>query len=278
MRSSWMIRRSAAFVAIVTGLTGVALTTASHAAGFAAAISPSKFELAAAAGDVVRDTLTIINPTNETGEFNLRTSDWDLTESHGVEFFEDTLRDDSCRPWVRLERKTVSLRPGEQKRYRFEIHVPADAPAGLCRFAILIEPAEPAQARLGDGQISVPVVGRYAVITYVTIGDARPQIAYLGLGAQIVAEQALPTLTLRNTGSGYDRAFGQVMATDATDQRVPLVPSNLPVLPGRTEQIVLTPDTRSNAAAHDVRFTYPLILKGRIEIGGETLRIDTTFE
>jgi len=272
MRSSWVIERGIAIAA------GLSLSGVCHAAGFAAAISPSKFELRASAGDVLRDTLTIINPTMEIGEFQLRTADWDLTESNGVEFSEDTLTEGSCRPWVRLERKTLSIRPGEQKRYRFEVHVPEDAPAGLCRFAILIEPAKPAQARIGDGQITVPVVGRYAVVTYVTIGDAHARIEYLGLGTQLVAEQPLPTLTLRNTGNSHDRAFGQVMATDAADQRVALIPSNFPVLPGHTEQILLSPDTRSGATGRDIRFTYPLTLKGRIEIGGETFRIDETFK
>jgi hypothetical protein len=175
-------------------------------AGFAAGVSPSKFELAAKPGEVLRDTVTIFNPTNEAAEFQLSTAEWRLNDASGVEFIEDQLVDGSCRPWVRLERKTVQVRAGEQKNYRFEVHVPADAAPGLCRFAILIQPSAAAEVRMANDQISLPIVGRYAVITYVTIGDAQAAIEYLGMGAALVREQRLPTLRLQNTGNNYDRS------------------------------------------------------------------------
>jgi hypothetical protein len=256
---------------------GAVFSSPGFAAGFAAGISPSKFELRASPGEVLRDTVTIMNPAGEPADYQLRTADWHLNDASGVEFVEDALAEGSCRPWVRLERRTIQVRPGEQKAYRFEVHVPEDALPGLCRFAILIEPAEAFRAQLGDSGVSFPVVGRFAVITYVTIGDARATIEYLGLGAMLVNEQPLPTLKLRNVGNTYDRAFGQVIATDSGDQRVALIPSNFPVLPGRTEEIVLAPETGPDGRSQ-VRFTYPLTLSGRIEIGGETLRIEETFE
>jgi hypothetical protein len=258
-------------------VAGASLAPAAFAAGFAAGISPSKFELRAAPGEVLRDTITIVNPADGPADYHLRTADWYLNDASGIEFIEDALAEGSCRPWVRLERRTLQLRPGEQKKYRFEVHVPADAPPGLCRFAILIEPAEAISARLGDSGVSFPVVGRYAVVTYVTIGDAQADIEYLGTGAQLVNEQHLPTLKLRNTGKTYDRAFGQVLATDSENQRVMLIPSSFPVLPERTEEILLTPETGPDGASQ-IRFVYPLTLSGRIEIGGETLRIEETFE
>jgi hypothetical protein len=247
------------------------------AAGFAAGISPSKFELRASPGDIVRDTITILNPADEPGDYLLRTADWRLNDASGIEFIEDTLAEGSCRPWVKLERRTLQVRAGGQRTYRFEVHVPEDALPGLCRFAILIEPAEPVRAELGDSGVSFPIVGRFAVITYVTIGDAQATIEYLGMGATLVKEQALPTLTLRNVGNTYDRAFGQVTATDREDQRVALIPSDFPVLPGRTESILLSPEMQPDRPS-DVRFSYPLTLEGRIEIGGETIRIEETFD
>jgi hypothetical protein len=247
------------------------------AAGFAAGISPSKFELRASPGDIVRDTVTILNPAGEPADYLLRTADWQLNDASGIEFIEDSLAEGSCRPWVKLERRTLQVRAGEQRTYRFEVHVPEDALPGLCRFAILIEPAEPFRAELGDSGVSFPIVGRFAVITYVTIGEAQAAIEYLGLGATLVKEQALPTLMLRNVGNSYDRAFGQVTATDSANQRITLIPSDFPVLPGRTESIVLSPETRPDRPG-DFRFSYPLTLEGRIEIGGQTIRIEETFD
>jgi hypothetical protein len=270
------MRSSRCFSPCLRIVGSLALPMPGFAAGFAAGISPSKFELRAEPGEILRDTVTIMNPADEPANYRLRTADWDLNETSGVEYVEDVLAEGSCRPWVRLERPTIQVRAREQRTYRFEVHVPADAQPGLCRFAILIEPAEAMRAELGDSGVSFPIVGRFAVITYVTIGEARAQIEYLGMGATLVNEQALPTLKLRNTGNTFDRAFGQIMATDSANQRVALIPSNFPVLPGRTEDILLSPETGPDRRSQ-VRFAYPLALDGRIEIGGQTIRIEETF-
>jgi P pilus assembly chaperone PapD len=248
-------------------------TTGLAAGGFAAGISPSKFELKAKPGQVLRDTVTILNPAAQTAEFQVRTADWRLSAGGGVEFLEDQLPEDSCRPWVRLERKTVQIRAQGQKKYRFEVHVPEGAAPGLCRFAIFIEPSEAEVARMADGRISLPVVGRYAVITYVAIGDAAAQVTYLGATAVFDRDRRLPALKLKNTGNNYDRAFGQIMATDSRGERFALIPSSFPLLPGRTDAIRLTPESRDSGPG-TAELAYPLTLKGRIEIGGETIRVD----
>jgi len=245
--------------------------------GFAAGVSPSKFELRARPGQVLRDTVRILNPGEQTEEFEISTADWRLDDHGGVEFVEDTLLENSCRPWVRLERKTVSIEPGAERNYRFEVHVPEEAAAGLCRFAILIEPTEAYLARIGDGGISIPMVARFAVVTYVTIGDAAADISLAGVGTTMVEGHRLPTLTLSNSGTTFDRAYGELIATDFVGQRTRLVPSAFPVLPGRSEEIQL----RLDMTAEEARmFTlqYPLRLIGRIEIGGKVLEIDEVLE
>ena len=245
-------------------------------AGFAAGISPSKFELSARPGQVLRDTLTIYNTADTGVDFQLRTADWRLNETSNVEFFDDTLLEGSCRPWVRLERRTVRIGPGLQKNYRFEVHVPEDAEPGLCRFAILIEPAEAYQVNL-DNNMSVPIVGRYAVVTYVTIGDAAADIEYLGMGAHVVEGERLPTLKLHNRGSTFDRAFGRLRAIDREGRRIGLVPSTFPILPGRSEEIPLHREAEPGDSSSGP-LVYPLTLEGRIEIGDGTLEIDETFD
>ena len=252
--------------------------TPAAAAGFGAGISPTKFELRAKPGAVLRDTVTILNAKNETAEYIFRTADWQLDDAQGVNYFEDELLENSCRPWVRLERKSVNISSGSQKKYRFEVHVPDDAPPGLCTFAILIEPGESALASVGENQeIKFPVVGRYAVTVYVTVGNAKPDIKYLGLGERNIGGVRLPTLQLQNIGNTLDRAFGQVTAIDADGNRHQLIASTFPVLPGRTESILLALEPKSNQSGV-VSLNYPLTLKGRIEIGGKTIRIDERFD
>lgn len=247
------------------------------AQGFAAGISPARFELRARPGQILRDTITVANPGQEPASFSFRTADWRLDDTGSVEYFEDELLEGSCRPWVKLERKAVSVRADGRKRYRFEVHVPEDAESGLCRFAILIEPAQQTMARLGkNGEVQFPIVGRYAVITYVTIGDAKADIEFLGMGEQTVRDLRLPTLWLRNRGNTLDRAFGEVVATDAAGRRVPLIASGFPILPDRTEEILLSP-RQPRPGEPPVFFDYPLQLKGRVEVAGQTIRIDETF-
>jgi len=243
-------------------------------AGFGAGVSPTKFELRAKPGATLRDTLTILNASEEPARYSLRTADWEINDQQGVEYFEEELLEGSCRPWIKLERRLVQIMGGGQKRYRFEVHVPKDAPAGLCKFAILIEPGETAMASIGEnGEITFPVVGRYAVTVYVTIGDAKPDIEFLGLGERQMGTLRMPTLQFRNNGNTLDRAFGQVTATDAAGTRHTLVASTFPVLPGRTENISL--DLENNPNQTDiVVLEFPLNLKGRIQIGGETFKIE----
>jgi len=247
--------------------------------GFGAGISPSKFELRAKPGAVLRDTITIVNASTVTADYKFSTVDWEMNDLQGPDFFEDQLLENSCRPWVRLEREVVHIRPAAQKKYRFEIHVPEDAEPGLCKFALLIQPAEPAMASIGEGdqQIRFPVVGRYAAMVYVTIGGAKAEIEFLGIGERMQGDQRLPTLLLSNSGNTLDRTFGQITATDADGRRYVLIPQNFPMLPGRTEAILLSPEQARNIEPVPVVFIYPLTLKGKFEIGGQSFRVDEVF-
>ncbi len=259
----------------------VAIAIDVFAQGFAAGISPSRFELEGEPGTVIRDTVTILNPGQADAEYLFRTVDWDLDESSGIQYTEDTLAAGSCRPWVQLERRNVTVRAGASRSYRFEVHVPADAAPGLCRFAILIEPSEAYTARLGEGELSLPIVGRYAVITYVTIGDASAVIENLGLSRIESNGLQLPAITVRNSGTAHDRASGQITAVDATGTRFSLVPSSFPVRPGRTEILAFLPETDTAGKSPltlERQLQYPVRLDGRIEIGDQSIEIDATIE
>jgi hypothetical protein len=259
----------------------LATCSAASAQGFAAAISPSRFELHAKPGETVRESLTVLNPSTTPADYLFKTVDWALDDSSGIQYLEESLLDGSCRPWVTLERKTVTIRNGASRGYRFEVQVPEDAAPGLCRFAILIEPAEAYTAHIGEGDLALPVVGRYAVITYVTIGDAAAAIDYLGLSKADNNGLLLPAITVRNTGTTHDRAFGQITAVDGAGTRVSLIPSSFPVLPGRTETLALAPESDPQGRSPitlEHQFMYPVKLRGSIEIAGQSIEIDATLE
>lgn len=261
--------------------TLLASCSGAFAQGFAAAISPSRFELHAEPGQTLRESLTVLNPGAMPADYLFRTVDWELDDTSGIQYLEDSLAEGSCRPWVALERRSVTIRNGASRSYRFEVQVPADAAPGLCRFAILIEPAEAYTAHVGDGELALPVVGRYAVITYVTIGEAAAEIEYLGLSKADNNGLLLPAVTVRNSGTAHDRAFGQISAVDAAGTRISLVPSSFPVLPGRTEVLALAPETDGRGQSPislERQLSYPVRLRGSIEIGGRTIEIDETLK
>jgi fimbrial chaperone protein len=253
------------------------LLPAAFAAGFSAGISPGRFELRGDQGEVVRDTVTVMNPGAEPATYLFKTSDWELDGFGGVDWLEDSLAEDSCRPWVRLERRSVEVGPGAQKKYRFEIHIPDDAPDGLCRFAIIIEPEDPYIVNSPDGRVEMPVVGRFGVLAYVTIGDAEPAISLIGITSAEVNGERVPAVELENTGNTYARPYGQIAATDEDGNRMFFRIRDYPLLPGRTETVAMIPDEDSDDALPTL-LSFPLTLDGRIEAGDSDFDIDGTLQ
>jgi len=152
---------------------GAALPASLHAQGFAALVSPPRFELASKPGKTLRSVIEISNRSTTPGRYLVHTADWELSSDFSVTFHDD-LRPDSCRPWVAIERPEIVVPGAGTQRYRFEVTVPADAAPGECRFAVMIEGADPSIAR--SKGLDVPVTGRIGVIVYVIIGDGAPDL------------------------------------------------------------------------------------------------------
>ena len=126
------------------------------AQGFAAMVSPPRFELSGKPGETQRQVVEITNADARQAAYRMRTSDWTLGTNAIVQL-SDALTEGSCRPWVAIERREITVAAGGRYRYRFEITPPAGA-TGECRFALVLEGGgETVQA----GQnVSIPVNGR----------------------------------------------------------------------------------------------------------------------
>ena len=79
-----------------------------RAAGFAALVSPPRFELTAKSGATLRQVFEVTNGSNTPGRLRVHTADFVLGADFGVTFH-DELTPGSCRPWVAIERPLVSL-------------------------------------------------------------------------------------------------------------------------------------------------------------------------
>lgn len=248
---------------------GVLSSAAAAAQGFSALVSPPRFEDTAKPGTTYRNVIEISNISAAASHFTLKTADWTL-DGQAAAVFADALAADSCRPWVGLEAAQITIGANGKRRYRFEVAVPADAPSGECRFAILLE-GDPEPVA---NSVAPPVTGRIGIIVYLTIGDAAAQLSMTGAKAGMVDGRNVPVLQVRNTGNAHGRLTGLIDGVDARGQKFVLTPSSVPLLPGETRAVALTPEG-DDADTPAPAIVYPLQLKGRLEWGDQRLAIDT---
>ena len=262
------------------GLAGLLLSTLfnspiAQAGNFAIGVAPARFELQGKPGKVVRELLEIFNTDIYATTLSVRTADWDLQKDGSVKIHSEHLRSGSCRPWVRIERSEVKIPPKGKKRYRFELHIPADAQSGECRVALLVTGTEePSQ---GSGSINIPVQGRIAVIVYLKVGDAQPDLHILGLKMGSVNQRSVPVLIFRNQGNAHGRPQGMLKAVDRTGTKLNLIVSPSPILPGETREIPLwlsDPADQQKAVIYEL----PMRVKGSVVWERGRQKIDVTIK
>ena len=242
------------------------------AQGFAALVSPPRFELTAKPGEKLRQVMEVTNAGARAAKYKLKTTDWSLAEDGAVRF-DDALGPGSCRPWVAIESKQITVGAGGKYRYRFEVSPPADTPAGECRFAIMIEGDE--QTVQSPNGPSFPIAGRLGVIVYVVLGDAAPKLEVTGTRVAPVNDAPVPVITVKNTGNAHGRITGFLSGTDASGKKLEFTPSSLPILAGESRAISLVPYGDKDEV---VRIAYPVTVKGKLEWGdNQSTPFEQTF-
>ena len=254
------------FPGLVLALLAV-LPAAAAAQGFAAQVSPPRFEESAKPGTTFRNVLEVTNDGDQAARFHFRTADWVL-DANGTAAFSYDLTPGSCRPWVGIEAAEIQVPAKGRRRYRFEVAVPADAPDGQCRFAIMVE-GDPSESPNGGMQVG----GRIGIIVYLTIGNASPVLTYLGTRVASVNGRDLPLVSIRNTGNAHARLAGFLDAIDGNGKRITVIPAADPILPGATRDIALLPIGDGPNAAEPA-LSFPLRLKGRLEAPPLQLDVD----
>jgi hypothetical protein len=82
-------------------------------------------------------------------------------------------------------------------------------------------------------------------------------------------------IDVRNSGNAHGRLEGFLNATDASGQRLELTPADVPIMPGETRSVSLSPVLEEGKPAPDVQF--PLSVKGSLEWGKNRLPLDVSF-
>ncbi len=250
--------------------------TQATASGFSVLVSPPRLELAGKPGEVIRDHIEISNPDDRPISLELRTADWDMSETGATTFYPPELQPGSCRPWARIERHKLRLPALASKRYRLQIDIPADAPAGECRLALLLQAPEDEAVMARADALSIPVQGRIAVVIYVAVGDARAELQLQELRLAEVNGQLLPVAVIHNQGNATARTAGFVDATDASGKRLEFAVAALPILPGQTRQVPLR-QTLVEEAAEEALLA-PLEMQGTIEWLTGKIPVDARVE
>jgi hypothetical protein len=248
----------------------LAWTSLAPAADFSFAISPPRFELTAKPGERVRQTIEITNAAAQPNGLLVRTADWELRADDSV-VFHDALQPASCRSWVAIERRELTVPSRLPYRFRFEVAPPADQAPVECRFAILLEGKD---SSFAGSTGALPVGARVGVIVYVAVGDVKPELSVTGMRVEARNGQPTAVLDVRNTGTAHGRLDGFLSGTDARGQVVDVAPANTPILPGQTHTVALSFTKRGdpNTAA---QVEFPLAVKGKLEWGkGRSTELD----
>lgn len=239
--------------------------------GFSALISPPRVETHTKPGQTTRQVLEITQVGPIAGRFRIYTMDWSLNPSGGVDFIEE-LKPGSCRPWVALERRELSVVGNGKVRFRFEIAPPADAPVQECRFAIMFEGLDTSKAT--SGVVNFPVSGRIGVIVYAAMAGAKPDLKIAGYSISSDAAK-VPTLQIQNDGNAHGRLTGLLRGADEKGVKLEFTPSSLPILPGESRLIALAANVEGGAAVKEIN--YPVTVKGGLEWGGQRVPFEHTF-
>jgi len=238
---------------------------------FAALVTPPRYEISMQPGQTSRQILEITHMGTRVTPYRIYTADWTYSPEGTVNFYEP-LQPGSCRQWVALERREISLASQAKKRFRFEISTPADAAAGECRFAVMIEGRD-LKVKASEA-VSFPMAARIGVVVYVTIGKGAPVLEFGQMSAELIDGKITPVLQVRNTGNAHGRLSGVLDATDAAGVKFELSPATLPILPGETRKIVLaaSPDDKIAQGAR-----YPLKITGNLEWADQKTPISHLF-
>lgn len=259
-------------------LLGLSLwSAAASAAPFEIAVSPSRFELTAKSGTRLGQSLDIHNLGGGATEIAVRTIDWSYSPEGEISYH-DELRPGSCRPWVTLERRTLSVPARGKRSFRFQIDPPADAPRGECRFMVALEGVEPAQQTViqsGGASLSLPVTGRIAVAVYVMLNGAEPRLELRELAMGSVGGKPGPRVQVSNAGDAHGRLEGTLDATDAQGRSFGLVVEGTPILPGQTRTLALVP--RGEDGQPPLQPAYPVKANGLLDWDKGSFKVNTEF-
>lgn len=242
--------------------------------GFVAGVMPSRFELETKSGKTIRKSFKIFNYGSSPSKYNIKTVEWTYSADGEIAFW-DELAENSCRPWVSIERRevTVTPDPNNPRNFRFEINIPERASRSECRFAFMVEGQDnETLTKFGGGSLTIPVSGQVAIIVYLSIDGAEPNIALNQIAVDNFENDTLPFIEVTNNGDAHGRLEAELWAKDNNGKKIQLSFGKPPVLANQTRKLVLKPVESIE------EILYPLTVSGNIYTNSKTYKIDKTLD
>lgn len=194
--------------------------------GAGVTIVPPKFELFANPGDIVTETIKIRNNADIPTTFGVLVEDFSSTGEDGKVVLEEGESDESysLKSWIELSSENVTLQPGEERLFQFNINVPRNADPGGHYASVLFQ--------IGSGE-SVPgvttVQNRVGSLVLLRVsGNVEENATIETFQAPTYSTKGPVTFSLRvqNNGTTHIQPSGTIVITNMFNQKVDEIPLN----------------------------------------------------
>jgi hypothetical protein len=236
----------------------------------------SYFDLTVAPGQQTWDTAIFSNTGPETEVLRISVSTGVTATNSGSAYQNPAGPCTAAGCWVTGLPATVTIAPGEGRVLRFQVTVPANAPAAQYLAGITVQPATPSTATLGsNGPASAKaiIINKVTAGVAVTVGALSQMTTALNVSAVSagwIGTTPRLSIPVSNIGQTFARATGTIScATDGTRHTYDVTMST--VLPGGHAVLAVNaPDLASGSLPCTVRLDdgtdHPVTWSGTVNL------------
>ncbi len=234
-------RIGTALVAVsMVALCGIGVVKAAEQPKMGLAISPPTFELAANAGDVLKNSLRVDNLVDIPLEVSVDARNFTaLGEEGGIDLTPAGEDNFSLASWISVTPKKVTIPPHESKTFDYTIAIPIDASPGG-RFGSIIFQTAPSTEL--SGQSGVAVSQEVGTLVFVKIaGEVTEKASVAGFTTINNLHNKGPVdfdIRVKNDGNVHFKPKGTITISNFFGRQIATIPINEQnVLPGAVRKM-----------------------------------------
>jgi len=209
-------------------------------AGFAVEMTPARLELKVEPGKTARAAVKLRTRGRMLQKVEVSTGAFGLNDEGSPVFDNPKDAPVSAAKWITASNQEFKINPNQDKLLRLEVNVPPGTPPGGYRAAVFIAPPKD-DAKSKKTGANVFLVGRLALLVYVTVGGATPDGTVKSWEWRQLPPAKSDNLALQvtNQGTAHLRLAGVARVTDSQGKAYDAVVPGVPVLQGQTRWVSL---------------------------------------